>query len=393
MKGHPGKRRGIALVLAVVVLAILVVVVLQLVFTTRVEMALARNGRDDQELSKGADAVLQLACLYIEKDDAAAWDTGDSPWAQKKSGIRLGAVEADFEIRDEAQKLNIRLLLSKNEKVKTWAEEALLRLVKLARGYEEDTEEPDPEEIVERIVEWVRKGETGRGSDPGGARAGEEGAERRLISIAELTFLDGITREMVFGVPGSEEEEEEEEEDDTFDRDEEEEDPKNIALAEVLTVWGDGRVNINTACREVLMALHPGITREVAGNIISHREEEAGEDEEAPPPPSPGEGGAEDPTAEKWFQTVAELRTVEGMIQQDKQLDILRDLLLVAGRAPVQGKDKKEDYGDAPVAVTSKVFKVVITVRNRQSVQKVTAVLVRTDEGGVKVLRRGDGVQ
>jgi general secretion pathway protein K len=397
--------RGIAMVLAIVVLAILSVVVLQLVFTTRVEVALSQNSRDEHESDRAADAAVELARIYLKSEDRERPDLLDDPWAVKKTGIKLGHTAVDMEIFDEERKFNIRLLLSENEGVRDWAEAVLLRLVKLAREREEDAEEElDPEKVVERIVDWARKGETGQRSAPGEQRAGEEAADLRLITIAELLFLEGITHRMVFGekpAPGEEEEEAAESaSEDSLDAEEEEEE-ENIPLADVLTVHGDGRVNINTAPKEVLMALHEGITEEVADKILEAREAEPGaegEDGSAPPPPTapppPGDGAAsEDPTAAKGFQTVAELRSVEGMVQQDRQLDILGDLLRVTGKTPRTGKGQTEDYRDAPLRVRSRFFRVGLLLRSRTSMRRVTAILWRTQSGEVSVLRRGEGEQ
>jgi len=409
MRGLRSPRRGIAMVLAILVLAILVVVVLQLVFTTRVEEALARNARDEGEAEKAEDAAVELARVLLASDDEDEPDTPESPWAVARQGIELANATVDIEIVDEARKLNLRLLTSKSERVRQWAEGALERLVAAARGREEEgVEEPDPELLVERIVAWARKGETGNRTRPGGGRGGEEGAALRLVTIAELLFLEDFERFIVFGKRGTaaeeEEKREEAEEQDDWDEVEEEEEEENLPLAEVLTVWGDGRVNINTACAEVLMALHGGIDEEVAERIIAHREEEPGADGEAdpneppPPPPPPADPDAAgeeepDPTAEKWFQTVAELRTVEGLVQQEKSVDVLRDLLAVAGKTPKTGKDQTEDYRDAPLCVRSRFFKAHVTVRCGKARRQITVILFRTDEGGVQVLRKGEGVQ
>lgn len=49
-------------------------------------------------------------------------------------------------------------------------------------------------------------------------------------------------------------------------------DGQSNELDELFTVWGDGRINVNSATERVL-ALIPGLTAEIAGSIIKFREE------------------------------------------------------------------------------------------------------------------------
>ena len=66
--------RGIAMILAIVVLAILSVVVLQLVFTTRVEVALSQNSRDEHESDRAADAAV-VGNVFLDYLDASERST------------------------------------------------------------------------------------------------------------------------------------------------------------------------------------------------------------------------------------------------------------------------------------------------------------------------------
>ena len=147
------------------------------------------------------------------------------------------------------------------------------------------------------------------------------------LTIAELTFLDGITETMIYGESDISKEAEEQEkavEAAWDEEDSEEENEENLPLAQVLTfAGGDGRVNINTAPKCVLMALHEGISEEVAEAIISYREADAETTEEDPlaPPAAPAEGNeaasGEDPCVrftrgQLW---AARLRAVAGTIR------------------------------------------------------------------------------
>jgi general secretion pathway protein K len=68
-----------------------------------------------------------------------------------------------------------------------------------------------------------------------------------METIDELLMVRGVTRELFYGTPES------------------------PGLARLLTVQGEGSVNINTAPKEVLRALSPSITEDAAGRMDDYR--------------------------------------------------------------------------------------------------------------------------
>lgn len=75
-------------------------------------------------------------------------------------------------------------------------------------------------------------------------------------------------------------------------------------LADFFTVYGDGKVNLNTADTEVLAAL-PGISRQAAEDIVGYR---AGQDRQAFTPD------------DRFFHTFEDLKLVEGLSDQTREL-------------------------------------------------------------------------
>ena len=95
--------------------------------------------------------------------------------------------------------------------------------------------------------------------DPFYEERGYECKNAPLDTVDELLLIKGFTKELVYGGPS-----------------EVEGDEPYIGIAQWLTTWGDGKVNINTASKEVLLTI-PGLEEYDVEDIINGR---AGEDEE-----------------------------------------------------------------------------------------------------------------
>src|SRR5690606_2506225 len=84
---------------------------------------------------------------------------------------------------------------------------------------------------------------------------------------------------------------------------EEETTERPLNLSKYITIWGDGKININTAAHPVLLALSSHLTDQMVQDILRARDqarddyEKAREEGDTPPPPAgatAGEGQAEE---------------------------------------------------------------------------------------------------
>jgi type II secretory pathway component PulK len=296
---------------------------------------------------------------------------------RERSGIEVGEASVSFVIRDEEARFNLALITHEDEKVRAWARGVLGRLLILARKDSRDQDEPSPQELFETLVKWAARGETGVDFKPGGGGLGDKAEQRRFLTIRELLFLKGFTETLVFGEKRTAREEEEDiekraskwaEEQASLEdlgefvdvAEEEEEEKEPIPLAEVLTVWGDGQINVNTAPLILLWALHPQMTEELAEAIDEKRREIPGTGEEdgepAAPQVQPGEEG--EAVEKPGIRSIDVIREIEGIVDEGKTppLDIHKDV---------------KDY----LKVKSEVFRVRVVVKNAQLTQRYEAIL------------------
>ncbi|NCD32128.1 MAG: hypothetical protein EOL87_01800 [Spartobacteria bacterium] len=122
---------------------------------------------------------------------------------------------------------------------------------------------PDDEwdEMIDCLTDWIDENDfkqlNGAESDDSYyEEAGYEVKNAPLDTVDELLLVKGFSQEILFGTPRS------------FEL--EDEDDRIQGMAKWLTTWGDGKVNINSASREVLLSI-PGIDEFTVDQILASR--------------------------------------------------------------------------------------------------------------------------
>jgi len=242
-------ERGVALVLALAVIALLVSLVVDFSYTMMVDLTLAANLRDGQKAFYAARSGVELAKDLLQEDDPA-FDALDEDWAllPEHPGFLAADDEGKFKvtIEDEAAKIPINKLITgdKEKKVDLVVRAQLERLFELL--------ELDPE-LIDPIIDWLDP-------DNNPAPFGAEDAYYQglaspypckngpLDALEELLLVKGMTKEILYGTE------------------------EKKGLIPYLTLYSDGKVNINTASVEVLASLSDKIDNVTAQAIIDYRQ-------------------------------------------------------------------------------------------------------------------------
>lgn len=285
ISGRPGLRRGVILVTALWVLGILVFLAWNLVQRVRIEMALADYRSDDLEAEAWMDAALARAlwALREPRDEDASY-YGES-WAEapalmeeglltRESGQRDG-VTVDWRVEDEAGKINVNL-----------ASEAVLQSL-FETYYGSDVE---AELLAKCIVDWTDEDDEGPGERDHylSLPSPHVPANDAMAHLEELLLVRGVTPELFeSGLPAEDREDAAQPWD--FPESEEDDDAAP-GLVRLMTVEGDGTLNVNTAPRRVIEAVlrtmtDPGEAATLARQIDERRRGEDGKfgtDDDAP---------------------------------------------------------------------------------------------------------------
>lgn len=292
---RPADDSGVALLVALAVVAILSVVILDFSFSVRVDMHIAANFRDRLVALEAAKAGANYG-IYMLRQDEPMLDSLRDEWAQvagivldrtdpvkvaEQSNLKedeLGLYKhedflarqkqgdvptASIAICDEERKINVNLMAGREARPisREWVRTLLENL---------EYPDVDPSELVDNIADWIDEDDDGYAEHlyyenlprPYSCRNGQ------MESISELKLVKGMTDLMFFGdtpypmqLSGLEEEEWEDREKlgytlpDIAPWQREEDTGAVYGLINFLTAHSTGRVNLNTAPREVLLAI------------------------------------------------------------------------------------------------------------------------------------------
>jgi general secretion pathway protein K len=230
-------ERGLALVITLLITAILVAVITEIVFAVHINTEATRNYKDSQEASLLAQGGIELMKKAIEETMK-----GKSHTAFNEDDIHRVFVEGNkvlsIKIEDEQCKISANSIVFRNGETNNEYYDTYSRLL-----YNLELEEG----LVDTLADWIDINDLPRA----------EGAESYdyyerlspayrtkgspLDSVEELMLIKGYTFE------------------------------NHKVISPFITVYTDGKININTAQKEVIMALSNDITEEMAQSVIKYR--------------------------------------------------------------------------------------------------------------------------
>lgn len=262
MKTILKNNRGIALLITILMIAIIVVLTLQFNSSMRYELSGAVNSKDNIMLGYIAKSGYNLALAVLREDETDS-DSLNDDWAQLGAASLLseGLFESGrfyVEVKDLAGKIQINQLIKQDANgIWIYSEDQKGILMRLLTSDIFELEDEAAEDILDNIKDWID-------TDDDPTRYGSENSYYQFLedpypcrngplrSIYEMTQINGITKELFFGING------------------------NPGLKEFLTVYGDGtgKININTVDRNILMVLSDDLDQEMINEILQYREDE-----------------------------------------------------------------------------------------------------------------------
>ncbi|MRR15788.1 MAG: general secretion pathway protein GspK [Deltaproteobacteria bacterium] len=245
-------QSGIALVTVILIISILVAAALELNRSTRADVYDAANLSDGLKLAYVAKSGFYGAVALLVNSNNP-YDTLRDNWAntealsvQSKTLFTNGYFMVKIE--DEKGKIPLNRLVNGGA-VNADIKDMLLRL--LAQP-EFDLGERQAAQIVDAVIDWLDADNsvTGLGAESSYyASLPRPYAAKNapLDCIEEMLMIKGITNELFAG---------------TKDK---------PALRQLVTIYGTGAININTAPKMVLRSLSPDITAEMADKMDAYR--------------------------------------------------------------------------------------------------------------------------
>lgn len=236
-------NKGFALVMVLLMTTLMVAIVTELIHQVYVDVSMSRGFRDGQQASllaeSGVTGAVKLLQMSMQNKDYTALT---DPWAMpNRLDDEVGSIEVS--ISDESGKLNLNNLVQPNGELDTFLFSALKRLGSSLNI---------SDEIWYALADWIDKDDLPRSN--GGEntyylsqKPSFSCRNNMLLSLSELSLLRGFKLEWL------------------------------NSLRPFVTVYSAqpgaplSQVNINTAPKEVLMALDEAIDERMAERIMEER--------------------------------------------------------------------------------------------------------------------------
>jgi general secretion pathway protein K len=230
------RERGIALLLALLVLTILILLVGQMTLSGAHNRSVSRNATAALQNEYGVLAGYHQAVVRIQADNDRnpQVETLDDVW-NAGFAFQLGHCQVSGRIVDVERRFNLSGLVNEDGEIIEEAKAQLQRLIQNL-GHE-------AVENAERIADYIDLDT--KGAYEAGAR------NARLLNLQELQRIEGLKRDVLFG------------------------DGQRRGILPFLSVWpkdGGLKINPNTASVEVLQSLDEEMTLEQATAIIAWRD-------------------------------------------------------------------------------------------------------------------------
>ncbi len=303
-------EEGIALLTVLLLSMILIPFASEFAYQINLESKTAQNVTDQLLLDNAIDAQREVILAQIEYESANnETDTYDDDWNRdeiQQATMDMGQtnVEIVTTMFDEQAKLNLNNLKEGNEETKQiWKK----RLSELIRRFRRDTKwdaSASADELANDIYKWVN-GETPRGNIPRPKMIDNQG----MVVLGELFFVsEKFEKERIL--------EDIREGEDTAP-----------GLHRYVTVYGNGKVNLNTATKPVLQAIFH-LDDNVANQIIEKRGGVVDPEDEPEPEEDLDPDAEESEDTGEPFADVQEVNSLDGVnlaLLNRNKVDLARD--------------------------------------------------------------------
>ena len=266
-KLRKNKDRGFVLIAVLLIISVLVTIILEFNYESRMKLHLSDNFHNASKALNYAEAGISIAMAGLKQNENILSDERFIPLFS--GGIQI-PVENGFctiLINDESGKINVNALKTSDDKIVRHRVDQILKLIDLL-NYQYREQSPVSYSLIPAIIDWVDYDD--EVTILPFIKRENEGAEsnyyRDLIdpykcknapfeTLNELLLVKGMTPVIIYGHTGDE--------------------TQNIGpvdgIRQYLTVYGDGKININEASPMVIMSLSEKMSASLAQSIVEQR--------------------------------------------------------------------------------------------------------------------------
>jgi len=260
-------RPGIALVAVLLTIAVLAVIIVEFNYESRIKLHLADNFQLAAKALSCAEAGIAISMAALRQNNDILSDEKLSPFFSGMVRVPVEDGHCTISIADESGRININALSAPAGQLGRRRVDQMLRLVDLL-NYQYGESSPVSYSLIPAMIDWVDSDDdVTLLSFVTRENAGVENDYYQDLPdpypcknapfdvLNELLLVKGMTIEIFQGRPGNE--------------------SKGIepvdGIQRFLTVYGDGKININEASTTVIQSLSDSIDYALAQNIVEQR--------------------------------------------------------------------------------------------------------------------------
>jgi general secretion pathway protein K len=241
MAAQKTSERGMVLLLVLLVIVLLSTLLIEFSFSTLVDLRLAETFRDTARATYLARGGVHVGQALRQEDDNG-YDALDEAWAQGVPGYPVADGTVDIAMEDLSGRIDLNRLVSSQGNIDVPVRDRYRRLLV---GFGVD----QPDALIATLIDWL---DADSDLEPEGEEGGRYAAASPpyrckngpLDTIDELLLVQGYDSALL------------------------------ARLRRHVTAYGSERINVNTASREVLMALADEMTEPVVEAILAARQKQ-----------------------------------------------------------------------------------------------------------------------
>jgi general secretion pathway protein K len=256
-------KKGVVLILVLAVFALFFTLIFNFKTDQRMEMDLSYNFRDSLQSQYLGNAGIEAAMSMLAQDENE-YDSDDEDWAKFSEYMMMASTSLEGmsihgNITDECSKLDMNSLveLSGDKYVKNEFRAAQLKKLMGRDVLNIEISETEIDDLIDNICDWIdmdnERQATGGAEDDYYQSLDEpyDCKDGPMDSPEEILLVKGMKKEWYYGTEAYE------------------------GIGKFITTgtgkMGQARINLNTASKEVMISLAPGIDAGIADKIIGCR--------------------------------------------------------------------------------------------------------------------------
>ena len=336
-KIRKNKDRGFVLIAVLLIISVLVTIILEFNYESRMKLHLSDNLHNASKALNYAEAGISIAIASLKQNANILSDERFVPLFSGSVEIPVETGYCTIIISDESGKINVNALKTSEDEIVRHRVDQMLKLIDLM-NYQHEEQPPVSYSLIPAIIDWVDYDD--EVTYLPFIKRDNEGAENTYYvdlidpykcknapfeTLSELLLVKGMTPAIFYGHTGDE--------------------TRNVesvdGIHQYLTIYGDGKININEASPMVILSLSDNMSPSLARSIIEHRKIER-------------------------FVSVGQLLNVPGMTPQ--VYESIRELITV--------KPKDRYYNVTVTGVSGQfIRKIQIVLRSNNSTARIETIL------------------